>query len=80
VSTNLEDRSGCDVCRRAVYSKGPELEQIAADPVQPDFLYRCRSCEAYWEFNLHDGRPIAREEAMRRFPHAFTAAQRGGAL
>lgn len=79
MSTTAENQSGCDLCRRAAYSKGPELEQIAADPEQPVFLYRCQSCESYWEFNIHDGRQITREEAKKRFPQAFTAAQSGGA-
>jgi hypothetical protein len=74
---NANRSSGCDVCRRAAYSKGPELEQMAAAPDQPDFLYRCRSCGTYWEFNIHDGSPIAEEEAMNAFPQAFAAADRG---
>ena len=72
-STNARP-SGCDVCRRAAYSKGPELEQIAADPDQPIFLYRCRSCGTYWEFNIHDGHPISEEEAHQHFPQAFGSA------
>jgi hypothetical protein len=71
---NTDQSSGCDVCRQAAYSKGPELEQIAADPDQPLFLYRCRSCETYWEFDIHDGRQISKAEALKRFPQAFAAA------
>jgi hypothetical protein len=77
VIANAKQPSACDVCRSAAYSKGPELVEIAAARDQPDFLYRCRSCGTYWEFDIHDGHQITKEEAMNAFPQAFAAADNG---
>jgi hypothetical protein len=71
MTANAEEPSGCDVCRGAAYSKGPELEEIAAAADQPDFLYRCRNCGTYWEFDIHDGCRITKDKAMSTFPQAF---------
>jgi len=76
MSSTITGAAGCDVCNRAAYSKGPGLEQIAADPDQPVFLYLCKSCGTYWEFDIREGHPITEDEARNHFPHAFAICDR----
>lgn len=60
--------SGCDMCRNsALVGMAAPLQKIGtADG--PTGVYRCGSCDTFWEENLREAHPITKSEAIQLCP------------
>jgi hypothetical protein len=72
-STETHPALGCKVCQDAIYSFSPEeaLDRVAVNEQRQSYLYRCRVCGTFWDFDIRAAVPISEEKARQLYPQAF---------